>query len=162
REPKLVLKASAPVRVIQGEPATVMLTVSNPGDATAEFVKVKATLTDGLEHGRGQHVEFNLDSLGPKESRTVLVACGARAVGPQRRSAAAPGGSGLMSQDTAAIEVVAPRLEVSVTGPGMRYLDRHAVLRFKVTNPGTATANHVSLTDLVPPGFKVLGASDGG
>lgn len=162
REPRLVLKASAPARVITGDPATVMLTVSNPGDATADVVKVKATLTDGLEHGRGQHVEFNLDSLGPKESRTVLVTCSARSVGPQSCTAMATAEPGLTAQDAVSIEIVAPRLEVAVSGPGMRYLDRHAIVRFKVTNPGTATANHVNLTDQVPPGFKVLGASDGG
>lgn len=57
--------------------------------------------------------------------------------------------------------MVAPKLEVAVSGPGMRYLDRPAMLTFKVTNPGTATANHVSLTDQVPPGFKVLASSGG-
>jgi uncharacterized repeat protein (TIGR01451 family) len=162
REPRLTLKAQAPTRVITGDPATVTLTVSNPGDATAEMVRVKATLTDGLEHGRGQTVEFNLDTLGPKESRTVLVTCSAKTVGPQTCTAVATAEPGLSAQDTAAIEIVAPRLDVAVTGPGMRYLDRHAVIHFKVTNPGTATANHVSLTDQVPPGFRVLSASEGG
>jgi uncharacterized repeat protein (TIGR01451 family) len=162
REPKLVLKAIAPSKVITGDPATVTLTVSNPGDATAECVKVKAVISDGLEHGRGQTLEFNLDSLAPKESRTVLVLCSAKTVGEQSCNATATAEPGLTAQDGAAIEVVAPRLGVVVCGPGMRYLDRPAVLTFKVTNPGTATANHVSLNDQVPPGFRVIAASGGG
>jgi uncharacterized repeat protein (TIGR01451 family) len=162
REPKLVLKAIAPRKAITGDPATVTLTVSNPGDATAECVKVKAVLTDGLEHARGQAVEFNLESLAPKESRTVLVLCSAKTVGEQSCNAVATAEPGLTAQDHATVEVVAPRLDVAVSGPGMRYLDRPAVLTFKVTNPGTATANHVSLTDQVPPGFKVIAASGGG
>jgi uncharacterized repeat protein (TIGR01451 family) len=162
REPKLVIKATAPSKVITGDPATVTLTVTNPGDATAECVRVKATLSDGLDNGKGQSVEFNLDTLAPGESRTVLVLCSAKTVGGQTCSAVATAEPGLTSQDAASIEVVAPRVEVSVSGPGMRYLDRPALLTFKVTNPGSATANHVTLTDQIPPGFKVLAASGGG
>ncbi|MCI0463616.1 MAG: hypothetical protein L0Z62_42315 [Gemmataceae bacterium] len=162
REPKLVLKASAPQRVITGDAATVTLTVSNPGDATAELVKVKAHLTDGLEHGKGQALDFNLDSLAPGESRTVLVLCSAKNVGEQSCSAVATADAGLSAQDATKIEVVSPKLEVSVSGPAMRYLERHAVVTFKVTNPGTAAANHVSLTNQVPPGFKVAAMSGGG
>jgi uncharacterized repeat protein (TIGR01451 family) len=162
REPKLMLKASAPHKAVSGDPAPVTLVVSNPGDATADHVKVKATLTDGLEYARGQTAEFNLDSLAPGESRTVLVLCAAKTIGAQTCAAVATAEPQLSSEDTAAIEVVAPHVEVVVSGPALRYLDRHAVLSFKVTNTGTATANHVTLTDQVPPGFKVVGASDGG
>ncbi len=162
REPKLVLKASAPRRAITGDPATVTLTVSNPGDATAECVKVKAVLSDGLENGRGQTVEFNLDSLAAKESRTVLVLCSAKIVGEQTCSAVATAEPGLSAKESAVVEVVAPKLEVVVTGPGMRFLERPAMLNFKITNPGTATANHVTLVDQVPPGFRVEATSDGG
>ena len=162
REPKLVLKASAPRRAITGDPATVTLTVTNPGDATAECVKVKAVLSDGLENGRGQTVEINLESLAAKESRTVLVLCSAKTIGEQTCTAVATAEPGLCAKETAQVEVVAPKLDVAVSGPGMRFLERPAVLNFKITNPGTATANHVTLVDQVPPGFKVIATSDGG
>ncbi|HEX6038560.1 fibronectin type III-like domain-contianing protein, partial [Longimicrobium sp.] len=41
-----------------------------------ECVKIKATLTPGLEHGRGQTIDFNLDSLAPGETRTVAIDIG--------------------------------------------------------------------------------------
>jgi uncharacterized repeat protein (TIGR01451 family) len=162
REPRLTLAASAPKQAVRGDPATVVLTVSNPGDAPAEHVKVKATLSDGLEHPGGKTVEFDLDSLGPNEGRTVLVQCAARTPGPQVCAAVATGEPALSATDSASIEVLDPKVELAVSGPGMRYLDRHAVYVFKVTNPGTAPANHVTLTDQVPPGFKVVGATGGG
>jgi uncharacterized repeat protein (TIGR01451 family) len=162
REPKLVLKATGPARAIIGDPAPVTLTISNPGDAAAECVKVRASLSVGLEHGRGPDLEFNLDNLAAGETRTVLVLCTARGTGEQRCTASASAEPGLSARDTTGIEVVAPRLDLAVTGPAMRYLDRHAVLTFKVTNPGTATANHVTLTDQVPPGFKVARCSGEG
>jgi uncharacterized repeat protein (TIGR01451 family) len=162
REPRLVLTASAPKQAILGDAATVALTVSNPGDAPAEHVKITATLSDGLEHAKGKTVEFILESLGPNEGRTLLVHCGTRGEGPQTCAAMATGEPQLTAQDSAAIEVLAPRVDVALSGPGMRYLDRHAIFSFKVTNPGTAAANHVTLTDQVPPGFKFVSASDGG
>ncbi|MCC6420989.1 MAG: DUF11 domain-containing protein [Gemmataceae bacterium] len=162
REPKLTLHASAPGRVVADDPATITLTVSNPGDGTAEYVRVKANLTDGLEHGKGKALEFNLESLAPGESRTVLLMCGARATGEQTCTAVATADLGLSAQGAATIDVVAPKLEVAVSGPGMRYLERHAVLTFKVSNPGTATASQVTLTDHVPPGFKVASTTGGG
>ena len=58
--------------------------------------------------------------------------------------------------------MVAPQLDVAVTGPSLQHLERHAILNFKVTNPGTATANHVTLTEQVPLGFKVVSASGSG
>jgi uncharacterized repeat protein (TIGR01451 family) len=162
REPKLIIAAAAPKQAVRGDPATVVLTVSNPGDAAAEHVKVRATLSDGLEHAKGKVVEFDLDTLGPNEGRTVLVQCGAKTPGRQVCTAVATGEPSLTATDSASIEVLDPRVDLTVNGPGMRYLDRHAIYVFKVTNPGTATANHVTLTDVVPPGFKVIGATGGG
>jgi uncharacterized repeat protein (TIGR01451 family) len=158
REPKLVVKAMAQREATVGDPATVTATVTNPGDATADHVKVRAVLDDGLEHARGKIVDFDLDSLAPHESRTVLVLCGARTPGTQKCDIQATADPKLSAQDAVSVEVVSPKLDVVVTGPGLRYLDRHAVYLLRVTNTGTAVAHHVSMTDLVPLGFKVVGA----
>jgi uncharacterized repeat protein (TIGR01451 family) len=162
REPKLTLKATAPKQAITGDPAPVTLVVSNPGDAPAERVKIKAVLSNGLEYGNGHNVEFNLENLAPGESRTVLVMSAAKTIGDQTCTAVATGDPQLSAQDAVSIEVIAPKLEVTMSGPALRYLDRHATLAFKVTNPGTATANHVTLTEQVPAGFKVVAASHDG
>ncbi len=162
REPQLVIKAAAPKQSVVGDPAPVTLIITNPGDAAAEKVKVRAVLSEGLEYSRGQTAEFNLDNLGPGESRTVLVLCAAKATGSQTCSAVASAEPALSCGDSVAIDIVAPRVDLTVTGPALRYLERHAILNFKVSNPGSATANHVTLTEQVPLGFKVLAASGGG
>jgi uncharacterized repeat protein (TIGR01451 family) len=161
-EPKLSVKATVPEKVIVNDPATVTITVTNPGDATAEGVKVKAQLSDGLEHARGTVIEFDLGNLAPKEVRTAYVLCGAKTAGPQKCEAVAFGEPKLHAIDTANVEVLVPKVELSVTGPGMRYLDRHAIYTLKVTNPGTATANHVSLLHEMPQGFTFANASHDG
>src|SRR5439155_23079157 len=52
REPKLVVKATAPPKLMVGDVATFALEVTNPGDGTAEQVKLHADLGEGLEHPR--------------------------------------------------------------------------------------------------------------
>ena len=49
-----------------------------------------------------------------------------------------------------------------VTGPKLRYLERHATYVLKVTNPGSAPASNVSIVHQLPPGFKFDKASNGG
>src|SRR5262249_60204000 len=63
---------------------------------------------------------------------------------------------------SAAVSVIAPRLDVQVIGPGLRYLERKALYTFKVTNPGDAPATNVTVGDVVPAGFLVQRASHGG
>lgn len=162
REPKLLLKAAAPDKVLIGDAAAFSLTVSNPGDGPAELVKVKANLSDGLEHARGKMVEFDVGNLAPGETRSVQLICTTKTGGLQKCEAVAEADGGLRSQDQAAVNVIMPRLDIEANGPKLRYLDRKATYTFKVTNPGDAPALNVMVTDLVPPGFKFVAASDGG
>src|SRR5205823_4122319 len=44
REPKLILKATGPDKILLGDVATITLTVNNPGDGSADHVKIRAAL----------------------------------------------------------------------------------------------------------------------
>ncbi|MFL5243892.1 MAG: CARDB domain-containing protein [Gemmataceae bacterium] len=162
REPKLQLKATAPEKVLVGDAATIMLTVANPGDGPADQVKVHAVLSEGLENARGNKVDFEVGNLNPGESRSVQLICAAKAGGMQKCEAIAEAEGGLKSQDHADVNVIMPRIDLAVVGPKLRYLDRKAVYAFKVTNPGDAAATNVTVSDVVPAGFKFLSATDGG
>jgi uncharacterized repeat protein (TIGR01451 family) len=161
-EPKLVLKAIAPEKVMVGDAATIVLTVSNPGDGPAEQVKIHALLSEGLEHPRGRNVDFEVGNLAPGESRSVQLICGTKVGGEQRCDGLAEADGDLKAQDRCVVNVIMPRLDLDVAGPKLRYLERKAVYTFKVTNPGDASATNVTVSDVVPPGFKFLNASDGG
>lgn len=161
-EPKLQLKAQGPEKVIMGDPATITLVVSNPGDATADHVKVMVNLGEGLEHARGKQVEFDVGNLRPRESRSIQVVCAAKGAGVQKCEAVATAEPGLMSQDSANVEILQPQVALEVHGPKMRYLDRPAIFTLKVTNPGSAPATNVSLVDQVPQGFKFVSATSEG
>jgi uncharacterized repeat protein (TIGR01451 family) len=162
REPRLVLKAAAPERVVVGDACAFTLTASNPGDGAADQVKIHAELSDGLEHARGSRLDFEIGSLGAGESRSVQLFCATKAGGPQKCSGSADADGGLRSADAAGVTVTTPRLEVQLGGPALRYLERKALYTLRVTNPGDAPATNVTVGDVVPAGFKVLAATDGG
>src|SRR5262249_49563606 len=63
REPKLVVKATAGEKALVGDVITITVTVSNVGDCSAEQVRIRAMLPEGLEHSKGRSVEFDVGNL---------------------------------------------------------------------------------------------------
>jgi uncharacterized repeat protein (TIGR01451 family) len=162
REPKLVVKTAAPEKVMVGDAAAFTLTVSNPGDGAADQVRIHAVLSDGLEHPRGSKVDFEIGNLAAGETRSVQLICATKAGGQQKCEGSAEAEGGLKAADAAGVDVIMPRLDLQLTGPALRYLERKALYTLRVTNPGDAPATNVTVSDAVPVGFKVLAASDGG
>ncbi len=162
REPKLLAKIVAPEKVLIGDPCTFVINVSNPGDSPAEQVKLHCDLSEGLEHIKGNKIDFDLGSIAAGETRTVQIICGTRTGGEQTCEAYVEGESGLRATDKAAVNVLMPRIDLEMTGPKLKYLDRKAVYTLKVTNPGDAPCYNVTLRHEIPTGFKFLQADSGG
>jgi uncharacterized repeat protein (TIGR01451 family) len=163
REPKLLIKATAPEKVWVGDACTFVLTVSNPGDFPAENVKIHTDLSEGLEHARGNKINFDLGHLAPGDTRSVQVVCGTKAGGEQKCEAFAEAEGGLKATDKAVANVLMPQIKIEVvSAPKLRYLDRKAKYVFKVVNPGDAPASNVVVHHVIPAGFKFLGADNGG
>lgn len=161
REPKVVLKATPPERASYGDNCSFLLTLSNPGDCPAESVKLHAELSAGLECAKGQRFDLDIGSLAPGETRSVQVICATRDGGDQTCEATVEAEGGLKARERAMVHVNMPRLDLEVVGPRLRYLDRKAVYTFRVSNPGDAPAGNVTLTDVVPAGFRIVSADSG-
>ena len=163
RDPKLAVKARAPEKVAVGDPANIVLTVSNPGDGPADHVKLTVTLGAGLVCSRGNRPTFDVGPLAAGESRAITVPCIAKSAGAQQCSATVEADGGLTAADAIAITTVAKsRIDVAVTGPKLRYVDRKAVYSVKVTNSGDAPATNVFVTQAIPTGFKFVATDNGG
>jgi uncharacterized repeat protein (TIGR01451 family) len=162
REPKLAIKLNGPEKVIAGDSVTITLAVSNPGDGAAEAVKLKAILPEGVEHPHGKSLDFDIGTLAANETRNMQLVCKTKGGGPQKCEISVCGDGGLLASDSAQFEVLMPKIDVAVTGPKLRYLDRHAVYVLKVTNPGNAPASRVEVQQAIPAGFKFHQANSGG
>ena len=88
--------------------------------------------------------------------------CLAKAGGEQKCEAVATAEGNLTSADAVVFPVLQPKVQLTMAGPKLRYLDRQGVYTFKVTNPGDAPASNVSIIDQIPQGFKFVDASGGG
>jgi uncharacterized repeat protein (TIGR01451 family) len=162
REPKLTVKVNAPEHVILGDTVPISLTVTNPGDGMADHVCLKTLLPENLEDARGKLIDMEVGNLAAGESRTVQLVCMSKSLGGCMVDCVATADAGLNAQDAAKVEISVPRVDLTVSGPKLRYLDRKATYVLKVTNPGSAPASNVSIVHQLPQGFKFEKASHGG
>src|SRR5262249_50189334 len=146
-EPRLALKLMPPEKVMLGDNAVFQFAISNLGDGVAEQVKIHANLSDGLDHPAGKNIDFDVGTLGPKESRLVQLVCKTKAGGEQKCEGVAEAKGDLRAKDRVCVTIAVPKLDVEVTGPKLRYLDRKAVYSFKITNPGDGPANQLTVTN---------------
>ena len=158
-EPQVKIKMKGPDHVLCGEPVTLLYTVSNPGDGPAEAVKLKTILPAGLDNPHGKLIEVELGTLAPREVRTLQLNCSARSSGVQRCQTIVTAEGGLRASDTVAVDIIMPKLDLAITGPKLRYIDRKAVYLMKVTNPGNAPAANVVVHGVVPASFKYQSAT---
>ncbi len=161
-EPQLTVAVKGAQDVAVGESATQTVIVSNPGTGVTRDVVVQALVPEGLEHSRGKKVQMAIGSLNPGESREIRLALTAIGGGEQVLVVEARAGSSIVRQAESQIRVTVPRLEVGMTGPGLRYVNRHAQYTVSVTNKGAAASNNVRVTEIVPQGFEFVKADKGG
>jgi len=161
-KPDLVLELTAPKQVLIGQNATVHLKLSNPGTGAASKVMLSARIPANLQHAAGSELEYDVGQFKPGDSRDLELVLRAAAAGPCTLTLVAQGDANLRTEQAANIEVIAPRLEVKVAGPGLRFLDKQAKYTVSVTNPGTAPAHDITLTTRLPKGMQFVEASDSG
>jgi len=159
---KVAVKSSSK-EVMLGDPAPQTITVTNPGTGTAHNVKIEAKLSGGLEHAtREDHLEINVGSVGPGETRTYRLGLTAAKGGRQGVNVTATSSSEASSTDEIEFNVVAPSMKVAVEGPSLRYKGRNAKYILTVTNDGTLTNNNINVSQTVAEGFKFVSADHNG
>lgn len=161
-EPMLSLAIQGPEKVLLGEPASQIVTVSNPGTGVAQNVVVEVQLPEGLQHPKGNRLKMELGSLSAGESRSVRLTLTAQDGGQQPVQVIAKAGTGLEKSTAANVMVLAPSLQLALEGPSVRYVGRDARYTLTATNDGLAVTNNVRSMYLVPEGFDFVYASRGG
>jgi len=161
-EPLLKITMKGPDSAVVGDPATQMVTVSNPGTGVAQNVVLQATIPEGLEHSKGSDLSIGVGSLGPGESRSIRLAMAAVSGGDHIVLVQAEADGGLKQRAASRIDVIAPSLDVAIDGPSLRYINREGKYKLTVTNDGGAASNNVRIYHEIPEGFEFVKASNGG
>lgn len=161
-KPLLTIRHSSPPQVLIGESITFDIEISNPGSGAASGVILEEDIPTGLTHPAGSELEFEIGTLRPGESRKLQLTLKADKAGKIKNTLLVRGDGNLIAQDSLDLEVIAPQLEVAMTGPTRRYLDREATYKVSVANPGTAPANDIELVAFLPKGMKYVEATNNG
>ncbi|MCI0362103.1 MAG: DUF11 domain-containing protein, partial [Planctomycetaceae bacterium] len=154
--PQLTVEHTAPPKVLIGESLTVGITVANPGTGPATGVMIEEDVPDGLAHVAGRQLEYEVGTLRPGESKRLELALKADKPGLIENTIVVRGDGNLAASHRVQVEVVAPQLEVDVSGPKKRFLQRQATYTVSVANPGTAPARTVELVAYLPRGMKFV------
>ncbi len=163
-EPMLKVSVKSPTKeVMLGDPASQMITVTNPGTGTVQDVKVEAKLSAGLEHPtREDRLVIDVGAVGPGETRSYRLGLTAAKGGTQSVTVVATSSSEASSTDLVEFNVIAPSLKIAVEGPSLRYKGRNAKYTMTVTNDGSLVNSNIRVSQIVSDGFKFVSADHGG
>ncbi len=161
-EPKLAISIKGSPIAMVGESTSQVVTVSNPGTGVARDIVIRATIPAGLEYGKGKQVTLPIGSLSAGESREVKLAMTAVGNGEQVVLVEASAAGNISQSSKSVIQITAPKLDVAISGPGLRYLNRAAKYQVTVSNKCPAATNNVQMSHVVPQGFEFVKADGGG
>jgi len=155
-KPQLIVKQSVPGKVLIGKDITVSITISNSGSGDATSLVLVEDVPEQLTHAAGRELEYPIGTLKPGETKQLALKLRANKAGLARNVLALRGTGKVYVEDVVQFEVIAPQLQVAMTGPKVRYLERPAKYAVTVANPGTAPANNVELVAYLPKGLKFV------
>ena len=152
-EPKLEMSISGPKEVQYGETALYHVAVRNPGSGAAENVSVMLPEALGGERA-------TLGLIPPGKEKHFQVELLARAAGDLNLVATAAAEGNLKAEAEQALIVRRAALELSMTGPALKYAGGVSKYSVTLTNTGDATATELDAGVALPSGVKYLKGID--
>lgn len=161
-QPSLVVSQTTPSNVLIGDDLIMSIVVRNEGDGAATGVVIETDIPEQLSHPAGKQLEYELGTLGPGEVRELPLVLSARSPGMVSTNVLIRGDGNIAIEEPLQMEVVAPQINVSMTGPSKRYLERQAIHYLEVQNSGTASATNVDMSVNLPAGLQFVDANNHG
>ena len=145
-----------------GQEGTCRLVVRNASESVAQGVLVEAQLPEGVELGStepaaqrdGRLIVWRLGDLAPGATTTAQLN-----FVPHEQGEVIPRAAVTFSRQVAAtIQIVEPRLAMSIEGPQESVIGQPATYHFRVKNEGTGPAVNVAVDVALQRGLSATGA----
>ena len=159
QEPKLAMKLEGPRDVLYGQSNVYRLEISNSGNGDAENVLITLAPQGSGDNGPATH---KLDDISAGQTKAIEIELTAREVGTLTINVDVRADGGAGAQLAEKILVRRAALEVDVRGPRILYVGTTAGYRIRVSNPGSAPAEKVSVEAMIPPGAEYVSSTADG
>ncbi|MCA3006390.1 MAG: DUF11 domain-containing protein [Phycisphaerales bacterium] len=159
-----ITKQMTAAAILNCDPITATIEVTNTGTGVAENVVIKDTLPSGLTTADGKNtVEIPVGNLAAGQKSVKTVALKAASKGKFENNAQATASGGLTaSSNTVAVAVTQPALQVTCKPGAQAFIGRDSSFEFTVQNTGDAASKNTVLTVALPAGVTAASMSDGG
>jgi uncharacterized repeat protein (TIGR01451 family) len=169
-EALLKVNVTGPTKAVVGETLNFTVTLENPGSGPASNVTLTGNLSEGLEsldvppeEKATRVINYKQAVLKPLEQKVIPLKVVPLAAGKQTIQVSAVADGGLKAEaPVAVIDVISPKLGVSLSGPKKKYVDRPAEWNITVTNNSDIALNNVLVRDVLPPQLIFESATEGG
>ena len=154
-------------KVLKGQQVQFHISIQNTGDGPARNVAIQAKLSKGLKHESGPRgeeqmlYELSLPELGPGVTEKLDPLVADAILGGEQSCTVTASSDDVVSnkedaENVKKIEVVEPKLKLTLEGPDQRYTDTVADYRIILENPGTAPARKVRILATLPVSGKLV------
>ena len=160
--PQLHLAARGPAHTMIGETVKLDIEITNVGTGTARGVTLLENVPEWLSHPSGRMLNNVIGDIKPGEKKELALSLKAVSPGAITNVLSVSTESGLYEEASTDLFVNAPELSLEISGSKQRYLQREAVYRLKVWNPGSAPAKGVKLTAKLPEQMQFVRTNNEG
>lgn len=162
RQPVLGL-AVAPVDAAPvGTPATVRITVTNPGNFPVKDVILQSILSDGLAHPAGNDLENSMGTLDAGQTKTVNLTLTPKQVGDLTAKVKVHARGMKSIEEVARLKATPALLSLSVTSPPAVPANTPALFEMVVGNDGSESRKAAELVITLPKDVIFVRATDRG
>jgi uncharacterized membrane protein len=157
------VKQMAPGETLGGESITIWIEVSNVGTGTAKNVQLEEDVPSALRHASGaRSLGLEVGDLAPGESQRFEIELTAMEAAKVTNLVRATALNAATNESAQPIEVRAPKLQLQLVGPRIRYLERPAPFEAIIENVGTAVARDLYIVAYLPRGLHFSSANNEG
>lgn len=154
--PKLAISKSGPTTAVINETVNFTIVVKNSGTMVAKNVVITDTPPAGLT-AIGTN-SWPVGDLAAGQSRTVTWPAKAAKAGKHINVASANGSNVNKVKDDAPITVLQPGIDITKSGPDLRFIGKTAKYDIVAKNTGQTTLTGVTVTDSAPAATRILSA----